>query len=96
MLFARLYVVRDVCTSASDEEEGSLRCEQAQRQCFVGMRLPASILAAILDATPAETHDETFSQQSSNNTSAVFAASVQSLKGRPMAVAGAFEHDLML
>ena len=76
-------------------KERSLRFEQAQRQCFVWMRLPASILAAILNNILAETHDETFSQQSSNNASAVFAASVLSLERRLMAVAGALELDVM-
>jgi hypothetical protein len=76
-------------------EERSLRFEQARRQCFVWMRLPPSILAAILNNILAETHDETFSQQSSNNTSAVFAASVLSLKHRLMTVARTLERDVM-
>jgi hypothetical protein len=87
--------VLDECTPTSDEKERSLRFEQAWRQCFAWTRLPASILAAILNNILAETHDETLSQQSSNKTAAVFAAYVQSLEHRLMAVAGAVEHDIM-
>jgi hypothetical protein len=63
-------------------KERSLRFEQARRHRFGWIRLPASNLVSILNIILAETLDETFSQQLSNDTSAVFAASILPFKHR--------------
>lgn len=50
------------------------------------MRLPRPDLASKINNIPAETIDETFSQQSSNNASAVFAASIGNAYALPSLV----------